>query len=289
MTTVYKVAAIRNLCSDNITLVNFFIAALLSVTTTVREGLFSVFGELRKADFATFTTVKSEANTAVIILIIGLLSGTIFLVNLAVMANSVANNGSSLSSFFKNSGFVGGILIAVLFFKEVPSPYQWIGIALTIIALANLIGDFKSLRVLRPELLIFMLIAGTIIEADNKFFATYALAKYKSALLAVIYIVAFVLCVCYTIFKFKKMGTPLKFTFEEVVFGCVLGLSNLYNNFFKLKSLETVNASVAFPLFASGILLITTLIGILIFKEKTSKRHIISVITAIISVALLNL
>ncbi|MDO5829234.1 MAG: hypothetical protein Q4Q25_03685, partial [Methanocorpusculum sp.] len=78
------------------------------------------------------------------------------------------------------------------------------------------------------------------------------------------------------------------FSGKDIFYGVLLGLSNLGNNFFKIKALEVLPASVVIPAVAVGALIITSLAGILFFKEKANRLYVLALVLAVVSIIMLN-
>lgn len=282
----FKIAAIRQYDGSRITLCNYFVAAILSILAAFSKGQHTIFLSIREGCFAALTSEKTPGNTAVIVLLIGLVSGIAFAVNLFQTKDSIALNGTGITSFFKQVGFIGGLFVAILFWGETPTLIQWIGIVTMLTALALMITDFRSLEIRSSKVLFALLVSGTIVESDNKFFSQFALGGYQSLMLAVAFSVAFVYTVCHILVSGKPGA--FRFTRQELLCGGVLGLSNLLNNYFKLKSLEVLPAVVVIPTISAGTLILTALLGALLFKEKTNKQYTIAMLVAAVSIVLLN-
>ncbi|MCI8662163.1 MAG: hypothetical protein HFG69_02690 [Hungatella sp.] len=286
---VYKIADAGHYDSDSITLYNYVVAAALAITNAILHSQYEIFQYVLQGNLWTLTTVKSRSNTAVILVVIGVLSGVFVAVNLFQTKNSIAANGAGITSFFKQTGFIGGLFIAILFFGERPSGMQWIGIAGIILALVLMVSDFGMLDIHGPKLLLALLLSGAIVEADNKFFSQYALGGYHIIFLAIAFSVAGIYSISCVFYKYRRNFSTFTFSVRELIWGSILGAGNLLNNYFKLKSLEMLPASVVIPTISAGTLILTTLIGALLYKEKVNRRMILSMAAAQISIVLLNL
>ena len=136
-------------------------------------------------------------------------------------------------------------------------------------------------------LLLLIFISGTIMETGNKLISKYAITGYNTAYLTVLFGVALVFIL---IHNYRTEGGKFKaFTGKDIFYGMLLGLSNLGNNFFKIKALEVMPASIVIPAVAAGALIITSLVGILFFKEKANKLYVLALVLAVISIIMLNM
>ena len=73
-----------------------------------------------------------------------------------------------------------------------------------------------------------------------------------------------------------------------LIFGILLGVPNYFSAKFLLKSLESVPAVIAFPTFSVGAIVIITFTGVLVFKEKLSRKQVIGTAGILLALVLLN-
>ena len=63
----------------------------------------------------------------------------------------------------------------------------------------------------------------------------------------------------------------------------LIGTATYTGNFLHLKAASVVPASVQFPIVSGGVIVLSSLISAVIFREKVTKREWISVIGAFLS------
>lgn len=85
--------------------------------------------------------------------------------------------------------------------------------------------------------------------------------------------------------------TAPAFELKSMIGGIVLGIPNYFSIFFILKSLESnvLSSAQLFPVLNISNVILATLIGFLIFKEKLSVKNIAGVIIALIAIACITL
>ena len=285
---VFKQAALKNYNSDHITIVNYIVATGISAVVVISQNKLDIFSYLPHAELRQLMQQKTLGNTAATLLLVGVLSGIFFAVNLIQTKKSVAFNGASPTSFFKQTGFIGGLFIAIAFFGEHPSSLQWYGIVLILASLILMISDFKALQIRAPFLLILLLVSGAFVEAANKFFAQYAVAGFQMLFLSVAFFFSLVYSLISLVWmKGKQEKERLRKV--EILYGIAFGLSNLLNNFCKLQSLTLLPASIVIPTISAGTLVLATLLGITVYKEQTNKRSLGAMVIATISIIILNI
>ena len=93
---------------------------------------------------------------------------------------------------------------------------------------------------------------------------------------------ALILAIGLIVIKRAKVGL------KDIGFGILLGVPNYFSAKFLLKSLESVPAVIAFPTFSVGAIVIITLAGVLVFKEKLSRKQVVGTAGIILALILLN-
>lgn len=81
-----------------------------------------------------------------------------------------------------------------------------------------------------------------------------------------------------------------KFELSAVVWGTVLGIFNFANIFFYMKAHRALpeNPSIVFTTMNIGVIVLGSLVGIILFKEKISKINLIGLILAVVSIVLIT-
>ena len=286
---ITKIASIKRYNIAIILLLNYFFASAVSFVIAMQQSLFTIFPLLSISNLEEITTGNSLPNTALLCLSVGVSSGIFFYLNLLFSQKSIMSNGMGISSFFSHIGFIGAIFAGVVFWNEELNAIHWVAIAGILLALFILVGNLKVLKIQSPMLLSFLLLCGTVIEVNNKVFSRYAISSYEPMFLAIAFFTAFIVAGIYSVYKKEQLGTSFSFNRWEVVCGLILGSSNMLNSYFKLKSLEELPSGVVFPTLSASGLIFSTLFGILIFKEKTNWKHIVSMLIATICIILINI
>ena len=76
---------------------------------------------------------------------------------------------------------------------------------------------------------------------------------------------------------------------QDVLFGVLLSVPNYLSTRFLLLSLNHLPAVVVFPSFSAGTIVLATLAGILLFKEKLTLRKGLALLVILAALVLLNL
>ena len=75
---------------------------------------------------------------------------------------------------------------------------------------------------------------------------------------------------------------------RDWLFGVLLGVPNYFSSRFLLQALGTVPASVAYPVFSCGTILLTALVGRLAFGERPGRRQLAALAVVLVALVLLN-
>ena len=75
----------------------------------------------------------------------------------------------------------------------------------------------------------------------------------------------------------------------DALFGLLIGVPNYFSSRFLLRSLSEVPAVIAYPTFSVGTIVLVTLAGAVIFREKLSKKQLIALAMILAALVLLNL
>jgi len=75
----------------------------------------------------------------------------------------------------------------------------------------------------------------------------------------------------------------------EAFYGVLIGVCNVGGSWAFLKALDGVDALIAFPVSGSGGVLFTTLVGVLLLRERLERKSIIGIVATILALIFVNL
>ena len=80
---------------------------------------------------------------------------------------------------------------------------------------------------------------------------------------------------------------------KNLLWGAVFGIPNFFSIFYFLKALQSdyfINKSyLIFPLTSVGIVVTTTILGILLYKEVLTRRNLFGIVIAILSILIISI
>jgi drug/metabolite transporter (DMT)-like permease len=144
---------------------------------------------------------------------------------------------------------------------------------------------------IRKRNLIFPLLVffgSGIIDTTLKFLETSYVAEADVALFSsTIFAIAGIIGICILIFQ--KIRGQLTLSFKNVIGGVALGIPNFGSIYFLVMALrkEGLESSTVFPLNNVAIVMVSTFLGILLFREKMLAKNWIGILLAIASIILI--
>ncbi len=216
-------------------------------------------------------------------IIVGGISGFFFFLSFTYYQKSVKENGVGLSGTFSKLGILIPMIFSIIIWREFPTGIQWVGITISLISIVMVNLSFESAKKLDVNRTIILLfIFGGMAEFSNKIYQKYALNEYKDIFLFAIFFVAFLISLLYT------LKEKVKWKKRDILTGIAVGVPNLFSSYFLILSLDSLKASVAFPIFSAGGILLINIGGFLVFKEKISHKNKLAIGLIILALILMN-
>lgn len=214
----------------------------------------------------------------------GIFAGAFYLINFILLQNSMKHNGVVLSSTFMKLGVLVPTLLAVTVFGEQPSLIQCLGFAIAVVGiiLIHFEKDSTGNSTHKFLLIILLLVAGFTDSMAN-FYDKIGNPDLKDHYLFYVFVAAFIIATIAAIVRKEKP------CMQDVIWGALVGIPNYLSARFLLLSLGSVPAMITYPIYSVGSIILITLAGVLLFKEKLSKQKMIALFLVIISLVLLNM
>lgn len=216
-------------------------------------------------------------------LLMGSINGLLYLGGFVLLQINVRRNGVVLSSTFMKLGLLVSIAVSVLLFHEVPDVLQIIGFTLAVAAIVLINFKRESGGTAGFKMgLILMLLAGGMGDAMAKIFEELGDPALEPQFLTYTFGVALILC---TVLMLSKKQRPGKW---EVLFGLLIGVPNFFSAKFLLGALEDIAAVIVYPVYSVATILVVSLTGVLVFRERLEKRQWVGMGLILIALVLLN-
>lgn len=229
-------------------------------------------------------------------LLMSFAGGVLFVGGLVMIQTSVDRNGATLTAAFSKLGLIIPLLISFVFFREVPSLLNLLGLGLTIgaILLINLGSGEKEQAAAESAagraslaILLLTLLANGCAESMAKIFSRLGDQREDTRYFFFLFLTAALLTFLLAAGEKRKSGRRLRI--RELAAGILAGIPNYFCSYFLLKALLDLPATLAYPAFSVGSILLVTAAGALFFREKLSRRQLAGLGLILGALILLNL
>ncbi|MDA9554871.1 EamA/RhaT family transporter [Pelobium sp.] len=205
------------------------------------------------------------------------------------ISKSIATSGIVLTAIAQRLSLIIPVLSAFLIFSEAPTTLKIIGLMVGLIAIYASKPDGKiNLKDMISWYPIIVFVGTGIIDVLFNFLTKLENISFTASLF---YIFCIATCLGSSSLVYQKIKGTLKFELKAALAGIVLGLLNFGSIYFYVRALqiEKNQPSVVFSSLDIGVIVLGSLVGILLFKEKLSKLNILGIGLAILAIAILNL
>ena len=214
---------------------------------------------------------------------VSIFNGFLYLAGFIAFQTSVRKNGMVLSALFMKLGLLVPMVLSVFLFREIPGGAQIVGfvLALGAIFLMNLQKDAAVSASFWG--LLSVLILGGSADAMSKVFEELGPGHLSQQFLMYTFLSAFLMSLGVVRSKGQKFGK------WEIFFGILIGIPNFFSAKFLLGALGWLDAVIVYPTYSVASLLMITLVGVFLFREKLTARQWIGLGIILPALALLNL
>ncbi|MBC8385690.1 MAG: EamA family transporter [Candidatus Cloacimonetes bacterium] len=229
--------------------------------------------------FSYVTSNTSLREIGAFDIILGVITGILFLCNFIIYQKNIIINGLSLSVGVMRIAILIPILISIFFFLEKIIFLNYLGIVI-VFASFIFMTELKTFRKILWILGLF-LITG-VSETALKIYKEFGLSD-TGFFIFLLFGTAFIFNL---VLIFSKKRT---INFRSFGYGLILGIPNQLTTKLFMRGLDSVPAPIAFPFVASSVVLLCFMTDILIWKKTFNLSQKIGFALMIAGIVLLNL
>jgi drug/metabolite transporter (DMT)-like permease len=217
--------------------------------------------------------------------------GVMFIGIFNIMAWTAQKNGLSVASVASKMSVIIPVIFGIYLYEESIGFQKIIGIVLALISVYLVSAKSKTSVNFKKNLLlpVVLFFGSGIIDTSIKYLQNnYVPEDTISLFSASIFLIAAVVGIgILTVQFFRK---EFQFDPKSILGGIALGIVNYASLFFIIKALNLPNteSSTLFTINNVAIVMVSTLIGLLIFKEQLSKKNWAGIGLALISIYLVT-
>ncbi len=271
---VFKLFSKFNINTLHAIVVNYFVACLSGI---IGYGGRITISEIPNYDWFYYT--------------LGL--GALFIIVFNLMAITTQRSGLSVVSVATKMSVVIPVIFGLLYYKDSLGIFKAIGILLALVAVYLASVKKKDGLKIQPKNLIFpvlVFLGSGIIDTSIKYLEGSFVAETDVPLFsATIFFTAFSIGVL--VLLFQKLRGKFQFKWKNILGGIVLGVPNYFSIYFLVKALRSglFESSGIFTVNNVAIVMLSTIVGILFFKERLLLKNWIGIGLAVVSIFLIAL
>lgn len=221
-----------------------------------------------------------------------LLLGFLFIVVFNLMAKTSQTVGVSVASVATKMSLVVPVIFGVLVYKETLGFLKVVGILMALAAVYFASIKKREVSFKRSDLILPVLVflGSGIIDTSIKYVQEVHIKEKEFPLFsATVFAAAAFVGLVFIIFKALK--SQLKVNFKNILGGIALGIPNYFSIYYLLRALQhpSLNSASVFTINNVAIVMLSTLLGIILFKEQISPKNWGGIFLAIISITLVAL
>lgn len=218
--------------------------------------------------------------------------GLLFIVVFNLTGRTSQQMGVSVASVASKMSLVIPVLFGIVLYHEQLSFLTILGVlmALAAVYFTSVKEESIALKTTSIALPLLLFIGSGLIDASIKLLQERFMQSADFALFSSTVFGAAALFGILLVFL-RSFVTPLKVNFRNVLGGIALGIPNYFSIFFLLRALQYKGLSSAslFTIANVAVVLLSTLLGILLFKEKLSLKNWGGIALAVFSIVLVIL
>lgn len=267
---IFKLYSVYKIDTSYAIITNYVVACVV--------GLFFYSGEINPSEIAQQPWFLGT-----------LLLGFLFIVVFNLIAKTSQTVGVSVASVATKMSLVIPVIFGILVYKEELGTIKVIGILLALAAVYFASIKEKQISIKKSTLIlpILVFLGSGIIDTSIKYVQEVHIKENEFPLFsATVFAAAAVVGLVFI--GFKMLKTPLKLNLRNVLGGIALGIPNYFSIYYLLRALQNpiLNSASVFTINNVAIVMLSTLLGILLFKEQISHKNWGGIALAIISIIL---
>ena len=256
----------------NTIIINYFVASILGIVLSYRE--LEVF----------FDSPGVWMFFAIII-------GIAFVIIFYIMAITTQKLGVTVSSIASRMSVIIPVVFSILYENETIGLLKLAGIIFALLALFLMVfrenGQGFDRKLFFLPFILFLgvgIVDSTIKYSQVEFMGSINIIPFSTLLFTISAISALG-------FHIIKPKRRIKFNRKTILFGILLGMVNFGSLFFFVNALsyEGLDSSVIFGINHVGVVMLSLLVALLLFKERMNKLNWIGIFLAIVTITILSI
>ena len=214
--------------------------------------------------------------------------GFIFILTFILFALSAQKAGVAITAVFSKMSVVIPVIAGIILYSETLNFLKILGIISTLAAFVLIFykKEKKKIQLSIIILPILIFFANGFIDSLLKFIESNHITNDYALFLTVGFLIAFVVGFTISIFKYAK--TKKQISIQTIIGGSILGLLNYSATYFLFIAMNQFQSNVLFPITNVGIVMLSALFGLILFREKLSVINWMGILLSIMAIFLIT-
>ena len=212
----------------------------------------------------------------------------IFISTFLLFALSSQKAGVAITAVFSKMSVIIPVIVGIFLYSESLNLLKVLGIISTFAAFI-LVFYKKEKKKVKFSIIIFPILiffSNGIIDSTLKYIEFNLIDNDYTQFLTSVFISAFILCSLVLAFKYLK--SKKSFSLATIIGGILLGILNYATTYFMLLAMSRFESNVLFPIQNVGIVMVSALFGLFLFREKLSTMNWIGILLSILAIMLIT-
>ena len=220
---------------------------------------------------------------------LSLVIGVLFIVTFFLLSRSTAKAGLAITAVASRMSVLIPIIAGLLLFNDSLSFLKVLGICLALISFFLIFKPKGKMKVkvgrILPPFLLFLGIGTN--DTIMKYIQYHFLNGDETLLLVNVFFISLLIGLVLLVIRYVKKSQTM--SYKELLAGFILGTLNFGATYYFIRSMMILESVVLFPLVNVGIVTLTSISGLLFFREKLSRINWIGIFTAVIAIVIISM
>ncbi len=218
------------------------------------------------------------------------LLGVFFIIVFNLMAITTQKNGLSVVAVASKMSIAIPVIFGILVYHEGTGFWKLMGISIAMISVyLTSVKTKKGITISKKDLIfpILVFVGSGIIDTSLKFLETNYVAQDDISLFSAT-IFGFAAIIGILVLGYQVLTGKTTLQAKNLIGGIILGVPNYFSIYFLIQALRTegIESASIFTINNVAILIVSTLLGIILFKEKLLPKNWVGILLAILSIIL---
>lgn len=213
--------------------------------------------------------------------------GIIFVITFSLFALSSQKAGVAITAVFSKMSVIIPVILGIFLYAEHLNALKILGIVATFLAFF-LVFFKKDKTAIKWAVIIFPILiffGNGLIDSLLKYIEYHFINEDTNYFLTTIFITALLFGIIISTIKYLRGGKG--FNKSTLIGGLILGILNYATTYCMILAMSKFESNVLFPVQNVGIVMISTLAGLVLFKERLSKINWLGICLAIAAILLI--